>query len=348
VETVHTAAPVVADRGWSGKVESSVSAVSWAAVLGGALVSAAIALILLALGAGLGLSSVSPWSGSGISASTVGYATILWLVIMQIISSSMGGYLAGRLRTKWTDVHTEEVYFRDTAHGFLAWSLALVLSAALLGSAASSLVGLAGDVAEAGAGATAVAATAGAADVAVKTPSARERGGSGSPSAYFVDSLFRAAPQNGAQAPAQPNAPGAGMPNANVSPASTPSSDQEGVAGSATSPRGGASNSVRTEAGAIFVKALADGQMTPTDRTYLAQLVTANTGLSQAEADRRVSDILAQAQAAKVKAKEKADEARKGAAKLAFWTFFALLVGAFSASFSATIGGRHRELARLP
>jgi hypothetical protein len=68
-------------------------------------------------------------------------ATVLWLIVMQIISSSMGGYLAGRLRTKWANIHTDEVYFRDTAHGFLAWAVALVITAAFLASAATSMVG---------------------------------------------------------------------------------------------------------------------------------------------------------------------------------------------------------------
>ena len=94
--------------------------------------TAALSLILLALGAGLGLSSVSFWSNAGMSSSTIGTAAILWLILMQIMSSSMGGYLAGRLRTKWANIHTDEVYFRDTAHGFLAWALALVITAAFL------------------------------------------------------------------------------------------------------------------------------------------------------------------------------------------------------------------------
>src|ERR1035437_545242 len=100
--------------------EAHSSGVSWAAVIGGAFVAAALSLILLALGAGLGLSSVSPWSNVGASASTISTAAIAWLILMQVISSSMGGYLAGRLRTKWANIHTNEVYFRDTAHGFLA------------------------------------------------------------------------------------------------------------------------------------------------------------------------------------------------------------------------------------
>ena len=99
--------------------EANLSGVSWAAVIGGGFVTAALSLILLALGTGLGLSSVSVWSDVGMSSSTIAKGAVVWLILMQIISSSMGGYLAGRLRTKWAHVHTDEVYFRDTAHGFL-------------------------------------------------------------------------------------------------------------------------------------------------------------------------------------------------------------------------------------
>ena len=52
--------------------EAHSSGVSWGAVIGGAFVAAAFYLILLALGAGLGLSAVSPWSSVGASASAVG------------------------------------------------------------------------------------------------------------------------------------------------------------------------------------------------------------------------------------------------------------------------------------
>jgi hypothetical protein len=124
-----------------GKNESSSSGISWAAVIGGAFVSASLALILLSLGTGLGFSSVSPWSNIGASASVVSKAAIAWLILTQILASAMGGYLAGRLRTKWTGVHTDEVYFRDTAHGFLVWAVGLVITVSLLATAATSLAG---------------------------------------------------------------------------------------------------------------------------------------------------------------------------------------------------------------
>jgi hypothetical protein len=120
---------------------SSLSGVSWAAIVAGAIAACAITLLLLAFGTGLGLSMVSPWSGAGVSATTFKITTGLYLIVIAMIASSIGGYLAGRLRSGWSGVHTDEVYFRDTAHGFIAWALASVLGAALLAAPASSLVG---------------------------------------------------------------------------------------------------------------------------------------------------------------------------------------------------------------
>src|SRR6202521_2492700 len=122
-------------------VEPSVSGVSWAAVLAGGIASCAWTLVLLSLGTGLGLAAISPWGNSAVSTTTFKIGTGLYFIVMAMISSAIGGFLAGRLRTKWSGVHTDEVYFRDTAHGFLAWALASVLGAILLASPASSLLG---------------------------------------------------------------------------------------------------------------------------------------------------------------------------------------------------------------
>src|SRR6202023_2740477 len=124
-----------------GRNEAHSSGVSWAAVIAGASVAAALSLALLALGTGIGFSAVSPWANVGASASRIGRTAIIWLILMQLIASSAGGYLAGRLRTKWVNVHTHEVYFRDTAHGFLAWAVGLVITAAFLTSAATAMIG---------------------------------------------------------------------------------------------------------------------------------------------------------------------------------------------------------------
>jgi len=157
--------------------EAYASGVSWAAVIAGASVAAALSLILLSLGTGIGLSSVSPWSNLGVSASTVGILAIICLIIIQIIGSAMGGYLAGRLRTKWATIHTDEVYFRDTAHGFLVWAVGLVITAFFLASAASMVGG-------AGPGGRTVLSTPEGAEMVTGD----QRVG---PNGYFIDSLFR-------------------------------------------------------------------------------------------------------------------------------------------------------------
>jgi hypothetical protein len=263
------------------KNESYSSGISWAAVIGGAFVSASLALILLSLGTGLGLSSVSPWSNVGASATTIGKAAIGWLILTQILASAMGGYLAGRLRTKWTNVHSDEVYFRDTAHGFLVWAVGLILTAAFLASAAASLAG--GAVQTRPNGPTGAAA----------------ESGTLIPNLYFVDTLLRS--NNSTQ-------------------------DRNDL-------------SVRGDVERIFSHALAQGAMPSKDKTYLGQLVSTRTGLTQADAENRVSDVFEEAQ-------QSADRTRKALAHLSLWIFIALLSGAFCASFAGTIGGRQRDYVR--
>jgi hypothetical protein len=170
------------------------SAVSWPAVFAGAVASAAFSLILLLLGTGLGLTSISPWSDRGASAAAFGFAAIVWILVTQIMSSGLGGYVAGRLRVRWSGVHSDEVFFRDTVHGFLAWCVGTLVSAVLLASAVSSAVS---------GGAKAVATVAqGAATVAAAAAPAA----SGGAPAYVVDSLFRRDP-NATSAPPSPSTP---------------------------------------------------------------------------------------------------------------------------------------------
>lgn len=149
--------------------QTETRTVSWSAVAAGGVAAAALSLILLILGTGLGLSSASPWAQHGVGAATFGVSTVLWITFTQIAASGMGGYLAGRLRTKWIGVHTDEVYFRDTAHGFLAWAVASLTTAALLTSVIGSIVN---------------------SGIQAGTEITKPSGDSG-PMAYFVDSLFR-------------------------------------------------------------------------------------------------------------------------------------------------------------
>lgn len=128
-------APLLADAPIAN--ESPPSAVSWAAVLAGAVVASAASLVLIALGSGLGFAGSSPWPGIGPSLATFTILAGLWLIVTQWVASGVGGYVTGRLRTRWTGVHTHEVFFRDTAHGFLTWSMSTLLVAVLVAAAGS-------------------------------------------------------------------------------------------------------------------------------------------------------------------------------------------------------------------
>jgi hypothetical protein len=133
MDTIIEVATTAADN--SGGA-SAPSAVSWPAIVAGAVVAAASSLILLALGTGLGLASISPWANLGATISSFTLMSAIWLILTQWIASGVGGYLTGRLRTRWLNTHAHEVFFRDTAHGFLMWALATLIAAALFGWAA--------------------------------------------------------------------------------------------------------------------------------------------------------------------------------------------------------------------
>lgn len=185
--------------------ESSSTAVSWGPIIAGAFAASTLTFILMLLGSGLGLTMVSPWSGSGASITTFAVSTAIWLIIVQWLSSGVGGYLAGRLRTKWVGIHTDEVYFRDTAHGFLAWALATLLVVGVLGSALSAVLG---------SGVQAVSTVASGAVMGASAGASSNVSGAAADNAtsYLVDSLFRPAdasklaaanPQNDAAAASQ-------------------------------------------------------------------------------------------------------------------------------------------------
>jgi len=144
-EVVVTGAPAAAG-----------AATDWGAIIGGSLGAIVVSIILFTAGSGFGLSTVEPWSFANEAPETFAITAGIWLIVMQWISAAFGGYLAGRLRAKWTGLRTDEVLFRDTAHGLLAWALATVIVAALfaLGTA------VAGSVAAVTEGATAGAAEA--------------------------------------------------------------------------------------------------------------------------------------------------------------------------------------------
>jgi hypothetical protein len=166
------------------------SAASWPAIIAGAFVAASVSLVLFALGSGLGFAAISPWPGHGVSATTFAITTAIWLIVMQWISSALGGYITGRLRTRWVGTHTHEVFFRDTAHGLVTWAVATVLVAATLATSLFSAIG---------GGAHAVSGVASAGMQGAMSgglspgPGGPSPGGGSSIDAYGVDKLFRSA-----------------------------------------------------------------------------------------------------------------------------------------------------------
>ena len=279
-------------------LEASISAVAWPAIIGGAFAAAALSLILMALGSGFGLASVSPWPNSGASVTTFTVMTAIWLIVIQWLASGVGGYVTGRLRTKWVGLHTHEVFFRDTANGFLTWATASVIGAAFLASAASSVIGGTATMVAGVATGAAAGASQGAAQSAT-----RPAGGIADPTAYFVDSLYRS-----------------DHPNANAS-----------------------TGDVQAESTRILLNGMHNGGVPAPDRTYLGQLVSARTGLSQADAEKRVDEVIAQEKAVEEKARQAADAARKAASSLSIFMALSMLVGAFIACAAAALGGQQRD-----
>lgn len=285
---------------------AAASGVSWGAIMAGAAGAAALSLILLVLGVGLGLTSASPWSGMGASATALSLWAIAWLTLTQAAASGLGGYLAGRLRTKWVSVHTDEVYFRDTAHGFLAWAVATLLTATVLTSATGSVLSAGASVAG-GVATTAVAAAAGS-----------EMG-----MAYVVDTLLRK--EVGA---------------------STGGETQAGASATATSDaaRSRARDEIaRILARAVRTESLSPGDSRYLAQVVAQQsgLPWGDAQKRVADTFGQAQSDLKDAQAA---ARDAADKARHASAVTALWLCASLLIGAFVASLAATYGGHRRDL----
>lgn len=270
--------------------ESTASAMSWGAILGGAMAAVALTIVLLALGTGFGLASISPWANTGASAAGFSISAGIGLIVIQWLSSALGGYLTGRMRTKWTATHTDEVWFRDSAHGFLAWAVATVIGVMVVGSAVSSAIGTGTQAATS----VASGAAQGAGSGAMQMLQSQQ---------YGIDALFRGS---------RPEAAASGA-------------------------------DARMEAGRILFNGLRTGEMPAADRSYLAEMIAARTGLPPAEAQQRVDAAIAQAKAAEIRAREMAETARKSASAAAILTALAMLIGAFAASAAAAFGGSQRD-----
>ena len=113
------------------------SYVEWGPVIAGAVAAAALSFVLLTAGAAIGLSLVSPYPSLSYGRSATTLATA-WALVVTIGAFLVGGYIAGRLRMTWAEGNPHEVEFRDGVHGFLVWSLGVLLGGWLAAIAGTS------------------------------------------------------------------------------------------------------------------------------------------------------------------------------------------------------------------
>jgi hypothetical protein len=284
---------------------------SWSAAIAGALAATAVALIIIALGSGIGLSFASPYSGP--SATSLTIAAAVWLVMAQTIGFATGGYLAGRLRSPMSDLTPGETAFRDAAEGLVVWAIGVVAMASLV--AAMGLFAASATTQVAAGAAAGTAASTHSDGVAASTTGATE---------YFVDLLFR---------------PKAGTAAAGQAPA-TGQSDSATVGAAAAGARPALDPDTRAVVTRILVRSVAQGRLDDDDRAYLAQVVAARTGLAPDEAERRVTDVEGKARES---VKEAAEKAAKAGAYFSFWTFMSLLFGGAAATLGGMLGGQLRD-----
>lgn len=333
------------------------SYLEWGPVIAGALGAAAIALVFFTFGSAIGLSIVSPYPYAGLSLNAFIILAALFAALVQVGSFAAGGYLAGRMRTPWLSGVEQERQFRDGSHGFAVWAVGILIGACIaLSGAGGALKTAVQTTATLSAGAVAGGGAAmgpAIADRVSMQPSDM------APSSIAIDLLLRPAPGQMAAAPAP--APAAAAPVAPPAPPAAGTAQPETA--TATDPKPaptataapGMSDAMRMEIrriprgelqaplARVFTTSLASGTMAPADRTYLAGIVARQTGLPQAEAEKRVDEAYAAAKDAEAKARAAADKARKMGALAAFLAAATLLIAGAAACAGAAMGGRHRD-----
>ncbi len=272
------------------EADEKASYVDWPAIIAGIVLASAISLVLLTFGSALGLSFVDFRAGADVLPVWVAIAAASWLLWVQVSAFMAGAYLTGRLRKRHLDATEHESDVRDGAHGLIVWAGGLVIGAIIATGGISALVSAVGSAA-----ATVTTAASNVADDAVNDPNA-----------YFVDTLFRPAPD---AAPA-------------------PAAD---------------TSAQRAEAGRIIAQGAVAGSVSDTDRTYLGQLVTQATGMPADQANARVGEVMTAIDNAKAEAARVAENARRTGVLAAFLTAAALLVSGAAAFWAAQKGGDHRD-----
>jgi hypothetical protein len=262
----------------------------------------AISMVLLTFGAGIGLSAASAQSYAGASAKALAVISALYTAVALVASFAAGGYVTGRMRTLSAPEDIAESDFRDGAHGFAVWAVAIVLGGLIAASSVAGALKL-GVQTTAAAGAATAAGAASNPDVTNRL--------SMTPTDYAIDRLT--APLPAASSPA-------------AAPASASSRSD-----------------LNAPMGRIFASALKTGQLDARDRTTLTAMVMQQTGLPQADAEKRVDESYADLKTAEQKARDAADKARKAALITAFAAAATLLLGCAAACAGAAAGAHHRR-----
>lgn len=282
------------------------SYLEWSPVIAGAAGAAALSFLLLTFGASIGLTLSSPWPNSGAPFWAIAAAVGWWAVMVQIGASFAGGYLAGRMRQRWHDSTLAESQFRDGAHGFLVWAVAILVSAWLVGSIGGAAVG---------------SATQATATVAAGAASGNANAAlSNSPADVVTGSLLRTSPR----------------PAATIM---TPGTAQNQTQTAATPNNDG----VRTEIRRVYTTTLLKGEFTARDRDYLTDVVMERNNVSREDAQKRVDQSIEELKSLEVSARQQAEKARKIGIISGFLAASALLISMAAAVAGASLGGRHRD-----
>lgn len=326
ITTADTLAPAVLQ---TAAPSMSFRYLEWGPIILGTLGASAISVVLLTFGAALGLTVVSPYAYAGISAKGLAVLAATYAVLVHVGAFAAGGYLAGRMRTPWAGGNVVEQHFRDGGHGFAVWALGVVVGATLMAS------GVGGLLSAAASGTTAIAAagTAGAASNPALARMGRDAMGPGSRMQFADSAVDRLLAPVPAAAPPAPTPTPLGT-TADPIPPRPPV---------APMPRG----EVSAPLARTLIANLGNSSLDARDRTYLAQLVAQQTGLPQADAEKRVDDAYSQLKAAEQKARDAADQARKATLLAAFLAAAALAVGCAAACGGAAMGARHRDESTL-
>lgn len=294
------------------------SYVDWAAILAGSVFALAISFLLISFGASLGLSLTSPYRGEGVSAAWLAIAAGIWFAWVMVTGFGAGGYLCGRMRRRAGDATGDEIEVRDGVHGLMVWATGALVGSVLAASGVGGLLN---------AGTSAVGSAVGTVtDVAAEAVT----------SDYFANVMLRSAVEEPrAAATADDTSPSADDATTAATSGQQPAEETTEIAG--------VDPAVQQEIASIIARSAAGGEMAERDRSYLAQLVAANSDLDQAAARTRVDEVNAEIADARAAALAAVEKARVAGVVFGFIAAATLLVGAVAAFMAAAAGGRHRD-----